>query len=397
MCAVMCAPATYTGEHVVELSCHGGMVVVSRMLDVLFSAGARPAEAGEFTKRAFLNGKVDLIQAEAVADLIHAQSELQRKVAQRQLAGSLSGQIDAMADEMVQLLGLIEANIDFIEEDIDALDRDAAVETVDRQLRRLDALLEGATLSKPFRHGFHVAIAGPVNAGKSSLFNRLVGEQRAIVTEIPGTTRDLLREPVVIDGLLFLFHDTAGLRDVAADQVESIGIDLANDAVRSADAVVFVVDGTLEPDTATLDAIRGLDPGRAIAAVNKSDLWPEGTAAPATAELEALDTGLECVTLSAVRGDGLEELRRALMTKVGGEALATMARERVVLNARLVGLLDDARGKNRVLRESLLAHKPLEIMAVEAREALSPFEQATGRTYQDDVLDVIFSRFCIGK
>ncbi len=398
MCAVMRAPDTYTGEHVVEVSCHGGMVIVSRLLDLLFEAGARPAEAGEFTKRAFLNGKMDLIQAEAVADLIHAQSDLQREVAQRQLSGNLSRRIEALADDMVNLLGLIEANIDFIEEDIDGLDRPAARDLLDRQADELESLLESAPLSQPFREGFHVAIAGPVNAGKSSLFNRLVGEPRAIVTDIPGTTRDLLREPLVVDGLLFVFHDTAGLRESGAvDPVEAIGLEIATDAVRKADVVLFVLDGAGGIGTSTLDALRGLDPGRAIVILNKSDVWEEGLDAGLVRALESVDPPLECVTLSASRGDGMDDLKRALITRVGGEHLATMARERVVLNARLVGLLRAARDRNRELRDGLGAGQPLELLAVDAREALAPFEDATGRSYQDDVLDVIFSRFCIGK
>lgn len=396
MCAVMRAPESYTGEHVVEISCHGGMTIVARILELLFSSGVRPAEAGEFTKRAFLNGKMDLIQAEAVADLIHARSELQRAVAQRQLAGAVSARIGALADDMVGLLGVIEANIDFIEEDIDALDTSEAVAMLERHERELAALLESASLSKPFRHGYRVAVAGPVNAGKSSLFNRLVGEERAIVTEIPGTTRDLLREPVVLDGLVFVFQDTAGLRTSTTDRVEAIGIDLATDALREADAVLFIVDGTAAPGDDTLAAIQGLDTSRAIVVLNKSDRFSDFGQAGVDA-VEALDTDLECVTLSALHGDGVPDLIRALVAKVGGEGLATMARDRVVLNARLVSLMQTATERSAVLRESLVVRRPLEVMAVEARETLAAYEEATGRSYQSDVLDVIFSRFCIGK
>ncbi|MGD8869375.1 MAG: tRNA uridine-5-carboxymethylaminomethyl(34) synthesis GTPase MnmE, partial [Gemmatimonadales bacterium] len=305
MVAVMRAPSSYTGEDVIEVSCHGSTLVAARVLDRLYSAGARAAEPGEFTRRAFLNGKMDLIQAEAVADLIHAQSELQRRVAQRQLEGTLSRRLGRLADDMVGLLGTIEANIDFIEEDIDALDTPAAVEMLHRHERELAELLASAPLSKPFRDGFRVALAGPVNAGKSSLFNRLVGEERAIVTEIPGTTRDLLREPVVIDGLVFVFHDTAGLRPGAAiDRVESIGIDLATDAVRSADAVVFVIDGTLEPDREVVTALGALEPERSLVAVNQCDRFAGDGRVGLDAWL-ALDSGVGYVTLSALSGEGV--------------------------------------------------------------------------------------------
>src|SRR5262249_19234206 len=194
----------------VEIGCHGGLAVVQRILHVLFGH-ARPAEAGEFTRRAFLNGKMDLIQAEAVADLIHARSEVQRVAAERQLAGELSRRIDALAADMLLLLGDLEARIDFIEEGIEALDLPAALGRIDGQRVALDELLASAPMSRVLRDGFRVVIAGPVNAGKSSLFNRLLGESRAIVTEIPGTTRDVLRETLVIAGVPFFLHDTAVL------------------------------------------------------------------------------------------------------------------------------------------------------------------------------------------
>jgi len=396
MVAVMRGPESYTGEDVIEVSCHGNTLVVSRILECLYGAGARAAEAGEFTRRAFLNGKMVLIQAEAMADLIHARSDLQRRVAERQLAGALSERIGGLADDMVELVGTIEANIDFIEEDIDALDTPAAIAMLERHARELEDLLAGSALSRPFRDGYRVAVAGPVNAGKSSLFNRLIGEERAIVTDIPGTTRDLLREPVIIDGLVFLFHDTAGLRPDVADRVESIGIDLATDAVRSADAVVFVVDGSEELPAGTDESLAALDLERSLVVVNKSDRFGSAGRSGLDAVM-ALESGADYVTLSALSGAGLDDLRRRLVALVGGDRLAAMARDRVMLNARLVALLGEAATRGAVLRESLAARRALELMAVEARETLAAYEEATGRSYQGDVLDVIFSRFCIGK
>jgi tRNA modification GTPase len=393
MCAVMLAPDSYTGEDVVEISCHGGAQVITELLGLLYASGAHPAGPGEFTKRAFLNGKMDLIQAEAVADLIHARSDLQRRVAHEQLAGGLSRRIGDLADQILGLLGVIEANIDFIEEDIDTLDRDSAAALLDEQRDELDNLLASAPLSRPFREGYRVAVAGPVNAGKSSLFNRLVGERRAIVTEIAGTTRDVLREPVVIEGLLFVFHDTAGLRRESEDPIEAIGMDLANEAVRSADLVLFVVDASEPAGRALIEKTHELDRSNALFVLNKIDL-PQSDAA---ATLQGSHPQATFVPVSAETGEGIEDVRRAMVRAAAGDGLDRVARERVVLNSRLVSLLERARERVGALRTQLESGNHLEILALEARAALSLYEEATGRRYQPDLLDVIFSRFCIGK
>ena len=383
MCTVIRGPDSYTGQDIVEVSCHGGVVVVSALLELLMKKGARAAEPGEFTKRAFLAGKMDLIQAEAVADLIHARSELQRQVAQHQLEGALSERINRLAGEMLDLLGLIEANIDFIEEDIDTLDVDAAVATLAQQKAALDELLDHGAIGRPFREGYQVAIAGPVNAGKSSLFNRLLGESRAIVTEIPGTTRDVLREPIVIDGVLFMLQDTAGLRGTK-DRVEAIGVDLAENAADRADVVLFVVDGSAPLAGDVEGRVAAADGERAIVVINKEDLGQ-------AVELSG------AVVVSAHTGAGLDGLRAALLDRVGRDQLSWIARERVVLNSRLARVLRAARTQLDKVEANLRTRAPLEILALDAREALQHYESATGKRYEDGLLDVIFSRFCIGK
>ena len=397
MAAVMRGPESYTGEDVVEISCHGGSAVVARVLEVLFSGEARPAEPGEFTKRAFLNGKMDLIQAEAVADLIHARSELQRSVAERQLAGGLSRRLGALADDMLGLLGVVEANIDFIEEGIDALNVPEALGIISRQREEIDDLLGSAALARPLRDGYRVVIAGPVNAGKSSLFNRLVGEARAIVTEIPGTTRDVLRETLVIDGVPFVLHDTAGLRAVAVDRVEAIGMDRAVDATQAADAVLFVIDASArELDVDSLDSLRDLDATRSLVVINKVDLL-DGSGVAAEHRTSTVAARIESLRVSALTGRGMEELRAAMVRLTGAEALTRMARDRAVLNARLVALLEDARVQLAELAGMLRDREPLELIAVRARSVLADYEEAVGRKYHDGLLDAIFSRFCIGK
>jgi tRNA modification GTPase len=392
MAAVMRAPESYTGEDVVEITCHGGTAVVARILETLYAAGARPAQAGEFTRRAFLNGKLDLIQAEAVADLIHARTEIQRVAAERQLSGGLSRRIDALADEMLSFLGLVEANIDFIEEEIDLVDAPAARGLIARQLEEVQALLSSAAVSRPLRDGYRVVLAGPVNAGKSSVFNRLLGESRAIVTEIPGTTRDVLRETVVIDGVPFVLHDTAGLRASNADRVEAIGVGRATDAVQSADVVLFVLDSSSDAplEAETVRALRNLDGTRSIVVENKIDLPPGNGAGAASATATR-------VRVSAKTGAGFEALRRAIVRLSGSGEIARVVRERAVLNARLVALMEEARSHLVELDGMVQRAEALELVAERARSVLSRYEEATGRRYHEGLLDVIFSRFCIGK
>jgi tRNA modification GTPase len=393
MCAVMRGPDSYTGEDTVEITCHGGMLIVNKIINILFRLGARAAKAGEFTKRAFLNGKMDLIQAEAVCDLIHAKSELQRKVAREQLAGGLSQQIRQLADGVLQLLGEVEVNIDFLEEDIDAFDADHAANMLNDHRQVLASLLKSGPLGRPFREGYNLVIAGPVNAGKSSLFNRLVGQDRAIVTEIPGTTRDVLREPLVIGGLVFILHDTAGLRMTTGDKVETIGRGLAEKAAVSADMVVFVLDGAEEIGDEDAARIARLDPKRSIVAVNKADL----SQVLSVSGLRKRFPKHNILHLSAKSGQGVEELKEEVIDLIGRDTISWIARERIVLNARLVALLEAADRQLAVLLERLPGVTPLEVLAVEIRELLGYYEEATGRKYSENLLDHIFSRFCIGK
>jgi tRNA modification GTPase len=393
MAAVMRGPDSYTGEDLAEISCHGSTLIVEQVLEQLFSRGARMAEPGEYTKRAFLNGKIDLIQAEAICDLIHARSHLQRRVAQEQLRGTLSQGITRLADELVSLLSVVEASIDFIEEDIEPLDRIEAQALLERHLSELDELLASSAISRPFREGFRVTVAGPVNAGKSSIFNKIIGEQRAIVTEIPGTTRDLLREPLLIEGLLFLLQDTAGLREETGDRVEEIGLGLAREAIRDADCVLYVIDGSQQPVSAVTTNATNLDSERTVVVVNKNDL----PAALVEAQLERLFSGLRRVSVSALTGEGCDKLREQMLSCVGAEAISRVAAERVVLNSRLINLLRKARTACESTAALFVGNEPLEILAVELRGILAQYEEATGRKYSDSLLDRIFSRFCIGK
>ncbi len=393
MCAVMKGPDSYTGEDVVEVSSHGNPVITRTIIDLLSANGAREAGPGEFTRRAFLNGKMDLIQAEAVCDLIHARSELQRMVARAQVAGNLSQRINALGDAALSLLGEIEASIDFIEEDIEPLDRMRAVSLLEEHEAGLGELLASASFSRPFREGYHVVITGPVNAGKSSIFNKLLGESRAIVTEIPGTTRDVIREPLAIGGLVFVFHDTAGLRGETEDEIEAIGMGKALEAATSADIVMYVVDATRPKREIPVASIRELKKKSSLILLNKVDL-------PGTLRVEDLHSelgGYEIQAVSALTGEGMSGIRERLVEIAGSGGVSRVAAERIVLNSRLIRLLEAARERCRKLRGMIAAGEALEILAVAARELLGCYEEATGKRYSEDLLDNIFSRFCIGK
>jgi len=388
------APSSYTGEDTAEISCHGSPVGTHRVLAEVFGAGARAAQPGEFTRRAFLNGKLDLIQAEAVAELIHARSELQQRAAQRQLDGGLSAQIGRLAREMLSMRAEFEANIDFIEEGLETLDYPALRAATARHIEALDALARGTSMTRRFFDGYRVVLTGAVNAGKSSLFNRLLEKDHAIVTELPGTTRDVLRESMVVDGVVFVLHDTAGLREEVADRIETIGMDRAFAAIQHADVIVRVVDGSVCGDAAQGAAVHGEGPPNVpmIIALNKSDVHGE---VPVDSIRQSADGPV--VRVSARTGEGVDDLRAAILAAVGGGEVTRAARERFIVNARVSSALESAREAVRRLEDGLSERRPLEILAADAGDALAGYETATGVRYEDGLLDMIFSRFCLGK
>ncbi len=391
MVAALHAPHSYTGEDTVEITIHGGVAVVRDTIAALREAGARPAEPGEFTRRAFLNGRIDLVQAEAVADLIAARGHVQRRAASAVLSGGLSAQIDAAARPLVEFLALVEAHIDFVDEDIGELDLAEARDRLEDVRRRLDELLAAGRFARPLREGFQVVVAGPVNAGKSTLFNALVGGERAIVTDTPGTTRDVLRESVVLDGQVFVFHDTAGLRHQAPDDVERIGIERAGAAMREADAVVWVIDGGA-PEPALPPRALVAGPAACIVVWNKTDLRPAPPRLIVAGEVDVAP-----VPVCARTGEGVPELREAIVAQAGAPELSRAVAERFVVTERVAGEIGAARRALDRLDAALGAGSPLETLAVEVREVLAPLESALGRRFDTDLLDALFRRFCIGK
>ena len=378
----MPGPGSFTGEDVVELQCHGGTLVARRILGCLLEAGCRHAEPGEFTKRAFLNGRIDLTQAEAVADLVGAHSESALRLANRQLDGLLGRRVRAMREALHGLLCEMEVRLDFPEEDLDWRSEEEVLGTVREACALMDQLIASRREGEILRHGVSVAIVGPPNVGKSSLLNAILGRDRAIVTEIPGTTRDTLEEFAHIRGIPVRLTDTAGIRE-PGDRIERSGIERSHEAARNAQLVLWVGEATRPESVESIDLPEFEVPLLKVA--NKADLLSEGIAS-------SLGEGV--VLLSALTGEGLDELYDAIERAVWE---FPHARESdVAVNARHAALLEEARGElNEV--ETLVAREEWELGAICLRASIDAIGRVTGDTIAPDILDNIFSEFCIGK
>ena len=378
------APRSYTGEDVLELHGHGGPVILQMLLRRCFELGARLAEPGEFTRRAFLNDKLDLAQAEAVADVIEAATEAAARCAVRSLQGEFSAAIQRLVGELIELRTLVEAMLDFPDEDIDPLDRGDARVRLEQLRAALDETLARARQGSLLRSGLHVVLAGQPNVGKSSLLNRLAGAERVIVTPIPGTTRDSVREAIQIEGVPLNISDTAGLRE-AADEIERLGIQRTWSEIERADLALLIVDAC-NGITSADETIAHRLPARLrrIVVHNKIDL----TGAPA--RIEERD-GNAAVFLSAKTGDGIELLRQVLLRYAGWEGA-----EESVFIARERHLVALRRAKERLQAAAEHGLVP-ELFAEELRLAQNELNAITGEFTADDLLGEIFARFCIGK
>ncbi len=380
-------PHSYTGEDVLELHGHGGTVVAQLVLDAALAAGARPAEPGEFSRRAFVNGKLDLAQAEAVADLIAAHSAAAARAAAASLSGAFSARVDELRRRLDAFRVRIEAHLDFPDEDIDALPEAGFVDELGELAARLRSLLASAEQGTLLSDGLRLVLAGPPNAGKSSLMNRLLDTDRAIVTAQPGTTRDTLEERFAVDGLPLLLIDTAGLRD-APDEAEAAGIERTRRALALADQVLLVVDGSCgEPSSQIRDSDLGLDPGRTTVIRNKCDLTGESPS------LRSEPNGRYILTVSALTGAGIDLLREHLKAVAGYRASEGQfsARHRHIAHLREVALALEA------ARQAGQDHAGLEIVAEELRIARRELGAIVGEQTPDALLGEIFATFCIGK
>jgi tRNA modification GTPase len=384
----MKGPRSFTGEDVVEIQSHGGALILSLVCRACVAAGARLATPGEFSKRAFLNGRLDLSQAEAVLDAIRAKSAASLSAAQRQLRGDLAREVDAARNALLRLLAELEAGIDFVGEDIELVERQEllhAIDGVGMHLRRLQATAREGRL---LREGARVVITGRPNVGKSSLLNRLLKEDRAIVTPLPGTTRDIIEEAIDLDGVPLHLVDTAGIHETD-DLLEREGIKRSRSAQKEADLLLVVIDGSVPLNEDERDLIERATAGKHVIAVNKTDL-------ALRVDLSTMRSGTTWVALSAKTGDGIDKLRTAIRTQlIGGGAEPTDGV--MVTNVRHQAALDRASESLDQARESAGEGLANELVAVDIRAAADALAEITGAITTDEILERIFSSFCIGK
>jgi len=380
------APNSYTGEDLVELNLHGNPRILKRALEVFLKAGVRLAEPGEFTKRAFLNGKLDLTQAEAVAELISAKTELARKVALKQLQGELSRYIRPLRESLLELLAYIEADIEFDEEDIPTLTREQVLEMVERVTKGIKELLKTAKTGKFIREGIKLAIVGRPNVGKSSLFNALLKEERAIVTDIAGTTRDYIEETLQIREIPVKLIDTAGIRETE-DVVEKIGVERSKQKIEEADLILFVVDASSKITDKDLKIYEEIKNKEHIIVANKIDLGIK-------ADLEIFK-GKSIIKVSALKGEGLENLSEEILKKIGLQLDESV---NIYVSVRHETLLKKAKEVLEKFKEEYKIREiSPEIAMLDLREAADYLGEILGEITTEDVLGKIFSTFCIGK
>lgn len=386
--SIMRAPNTYTREDVIEINCHGGYISLNRILDIVVKQGARVAEPGEFTKRAFLRGRIDLSQAESVIDLIRAKTEEAQKIALEHLSGKLSQKINELRDSLTRVCAHVEAYIDFPEDEIDGLTEKEIKDEMIRVSEDIKKLIEGYEEGKIYREGLKVAIVGKPNVGKSSLLNALLMKDRAIVTEIPGTTRDIIEEYLNIKGMPLKIVDTAGIRK-SQDLVETEGIRRTLKAVDEADLVLLLLDMSREIDSLDIEIIEKVSDKKLIVILNKKDIKIDNFKIPEKIKDRPR------VEISALTGEGIEELKAIIFNSaISGRyrqegLIVTKLRHKVALENAYIALQNAL--------ESFKKGEPLEITAMFLREGLSFLGQIVGIVTTEEILNLIFSEFCIGK
>jgi len=373
-------PASYTGQDMIEVSCHGNLLIASRIVSLFIARGAREAAPGEFTRRAFLNGKLDLSQAEAVMDLVHAQTERSLRAARNLLGGKLGRKIEKLKSGLIDLLAHLEAHIDFPDEDISPETGELFHERMKETLVQIEALLGTADLGRKLREGARVVIVGAPNAGKSSLLNALAGQDRAIVSEHPGTTRDTVEAFLSLEGIPVVLIDTAGLRE-SADPVEKLGMDRTRLAVERADLILHLTDGSTH--STAVDPVSFPADIPLLRCLTKSDLPTLSTA--------------RGFRISAVTGEGIETLKTEMCRVLLGVGQGVASQEEIFINLRHEKLLREATESLKTAGAAYASKTPPELISVDLRAALASIGQIVGIATNEDVLDRLFSTFCIGK
>ena len=388
-------PNSYTGENVIEISCHGSTFIQQQIIQLLLRRGAKMAQAGEFTLRAFLNGKLDLSQAEAVADLIASDNEASHQIAMQQMRGGFSNEIAKLREELLNFASLIELELDFAEEDVEFADRTQFHDLLERIEFVLKRLIDSFAVGNVIKNGIPVAIVGEPNVGKSTLLNALLNEERAIVSDIAGTTRDTIEDELVINGIGFRFIDTAGIRETQ-DHVESIGIQKTFEKIEQAQVVMFLVDSTeltmesLERLKVEVEKIKNKYPQKALLTIfNKKDKLDESLLINLKSQIE------NSIFISAKQKVGIEELKNELMSFVNTGALRN--NETIVTNTRHYDSLLKALEEIQKVKWGLDSGLSSDLMAIDIRSALHYFGEITGEVTNDELLGNIFANFCIGK
>lgn len=392
MVSLMLAPKTFTREDVVEINCHGGIVATNRILQLLLVNGARLAEPGEFTKRAFLHGRIDLTQAESVMDLIRAKTDRSMKIALNQLDGNLSHLIDSLRKDILDVLAQVEVNIDYPEyDDVEEMTTKLLKEKAIEIKQRIEQLLKTASQGKIMREGLATALVGRPNVGKSSLLNHLLHDDKAIVTDVAGTTRDVIEEYVNVSGVPLKLIDTAGIRETD-DKVEKIGVERSKKAIEQSDLVLLVLNAAESLTKEDLELIRLTNDKKRIIILNKTDLEEKLD----RKELAKISENAPVYATSILKNEGVEALEEAI-SKLFFNGIENSQSTVMVTNARHIALLKKAQNSLDSVLEGISSGMPVDLVQIDMTEAWNLLGEITGESYEDELLDQLFSQFCLGK